>query len=173
MRESPPVPGHPPGRCASEAPTMNPRTIRATLAAVVSIVVVAGCASTRQEGSLLRTEAAGSVPVFDGLGPVSRKITTSSPEAQRYFDQGLALVFAFNHDEAMRSFRKAAELDPDAAMAWWGVAYAQGPHINFPMMTPVQAATAWDAVQRAQKASRKASEVEVALIGALAKRYVK
>jgi tetratricopeptide (TPR) repeat protein len=152
---------------------MKPSPSRASLALVLSAFVIAGCASTRPPATLLQSEAVGAVPLFEGLGPVSRKISTSSAEAQRYFDQGLAFLFAFNHDEAMRSFRKAAELDPHAAMAWWGVAYAQGPHINFPMMTPVQAATAWDAVQRAQKESRKVTDVEAALIDALAKRYVK
>ncbi len=152
---------------------MNLRPIRASLVGLVSLALIAGCASTRPPAPLVTSQAVGPVPHFEGLGPVSRKITTSSPEAQRYFDQGLALLFAFNHDEAMRSFRKAAELDPYASMAWWGVAYAQGPHINFPMMTPVQAAAAWDAIERARKEPRKASEVEAALIDALAKRYVK
>src|SRR5262249_27493900 len=64
---------------------------------------------------------------LDGLGNLHHKVSTTSPEAQRFFDQGLSLVYAFNHDEAVRSFRKAAELDPKLAMAWWGVAYALGP----------------------------------------------
>jgi tetratricopeptide (TPR) repeat protein len=152
---------------------MNPRPIRALLVPLLSAAVLAislaGCASTRPA----EPPAAGPVPVLEGLGPVSRKITTSSPEAQRYFDQGLALLFAFNHDEAMRAFRKAGSLDPHAAMAWWGLAYAQGPHINFPMVTPEQAAAAWNALERAQKEKGKASEVEVALIDALAKRHAK
>src|SRR3954468_6601129 len=71
-------------------------------------------------------------PLFAGLGPRSRPVTTASDEAQRYFDQGLKFLHAFNHDEAIRSFRQAATLDPACAMAWWGVAYACGPHINNP-----------------------------------------
>ena len=59
-----------------------------------------------------------------------RPITTKSAEAQQYFDQGLTLVYAFNHDEAIRSFKQAAKLDPDCAMAWWGVALALGPNYN-------------------------------------------
>src|SRR5262249_56517626 len=57
-------------------------------------------------------------------------ISTTKPEAQRYFDQGLALLYGFNRYEAIRSFRKAAEIDPNAAMAWWGIAMAQGPYVN-------------------------------------------
>ena len=77
---------------------------------------------------------APTVPLFDGLGGLSRKVTTASPEAQRYFDQGLAFMYAFNHDEAIRAFRRAAELDPECAMAFWGVAVANGPHINNPVV---------------------------------------
>ncbi|MGL4566132.1 MAG: hypothetical protein ACRCVD_12620, partial [Halioglobus sp.] len=69
-------------------------------------------------------------PRFEGLGGFSRPISTNSTEAQVYFDQGLAFLYAFNHDEAVRSFRYAAELDPRAAMPHWGIAVALGPHIN-------------------------------------------
>src|SRR3954449_10389266 len=71
-------------------------------------------------------------PLYDGLGSYSRKITTGSPEAQRYFNQGLAFVHGFNYNAAIRAFRQAAELDPKCAMAHWGIALANGPHINFP-----------------------------------------
>lgn len=139
--------------------------------AVLALVVLAGCAATRPPEPLRTSEAVGPVPIYEGLGTNSRRITTSSPEAQRYFDQGLSFLYAFNHDEAIRSFRKAAEHDPYASMAWWGVAYANGPHINFPMMTPEQSAAAWDALQRARKEPRAASDVENALIDALSARY--
>src|SRR5437762_14367847 len=69
-------------------------------------------------------------PLYDGLGSYSRKITTESVEAQRYFDQGLAFIHGFNHSAAMRAFQQAAELDPQCAMAHWGIALACGPHIN-------------------------------------------
>src|SRR4051812_9999951 len=61
-------------------------------------------------------------PLFDGLGNVGRKVTTSSPDAQHYFDQGLCFLYAFNHDEAIRSFEEASKLDPNCAMVWWGIA---------------------------------------------------
>jgi tetratricopeptide (TPR) repeat protein len=152
---------------------MKFRPARAWLVCLVSIALAAGCASQQPAPSLLTSTSVGEVPYFDGLGPARRDIGSKSPEAQRYFDQGLAFLFAFNHDEAMRSFRKAAEYDPAAAMPWWGVAYAQGPHINFPMMTPPQAATAWDALQRARKNIGQANATDAALIEALSKRYVK
>jgi len=140
-------------------------------AAILLSIFLAGCASTRPPQAPVQAQAVGPVPLFEGLGSNGRKITTSSPEAQRYFDQGLSFLFAFNHAEAIRSFQKAAELDPYASMAWWGIALAHGPHINFPMMTPESSAAAWDALQRAKKEPRAVSPVESALIDALAKRY--
>ena len=114
--------------------------------------------------------AMSAVPTYE-LGSLSRAITTASPEAQKYFDQGLAFMFGFNHDEAIRSFQGAAELDPGCAMAHWGVALANGPHINNPVLPPERAKAAWEALGRAQAASAGASPVEKALIVALAARY--
>src|SRR6266700_2434399 len=70
------------------------------------------------------------VTLYAGLGIWRHPISTANREAQRYFDQGLALLYGFNRYESLRSFRKASELDPRAAMAWWGIAMAQGPYIN-------------------------------------------
>ena len=72
-------------------------------------------------------------PLLEGLGDLHHPVTTKSKEAQRYFDQGMRLLFGFNHKEAVRSFRSAAHLDPQCAMAHWGAAYAFGPHVNKPM----------------------------------------
>src|SRR5690606_24281275 len=72
------------------------------------------------------TSLATGAMLFDDLGTHTRKVTTKSPEAQRYFDQGLRLLYGFNHDEAARSFAKAFEIDPSCAMCAWGVAYALG-----------------------------------------------
>jgi tetratricopeptide (TPR) repeat protein len=110
-------------------------------------------------------------PVYDGLGSYSRKITTNSLEAQRYFDQGLAFLHGFNHRAAIRAFQQAAELDPQCAMAHWGVALACGPHINFTAVPPPAAELAWKDLELAQKNAGNASPVERALIDALAKRY--
>src|SRR6266511_3637003 len=71
-----------------------------------------------------------SVPLYADLGSYHRSITTGVPDAQRYFDQGLRLVFGFNHAEAIRAFTEAARLDPNCAMCYWGIAYAYGPHVN-------------------------------------------
>jgi hypothetical protein len=95
---------------------------------VIGLAVLA--ASSRP---LLAAES--SVPFYE-VGTLSRAVTTASPEAQKYFDQGLAFMFGFNHDEAIRSFQRAAELDPGCAMAYWGMALANGPHINNPVLPP-------------------------------------
>src|SRR5919109_225190 len=70
------------------------------------------------------------VPLFRGMGNHHHTIATVSPEAQLYFDQGFNLVFGFNHEEAVRAFKRAAELDPKAAMPHWGIAWALGPNYN-------------------------------------------
>lgn len=114
---------------------------------------------------------ATAVPRFEGLGSFRRTVTTSSPAAQQYFDQGLCFLFAFNHDEAIRSFREAARLDPACAMAWWGIAIANGPHINKPILPKDRAELAWEALSRAREVSPQASTVEQALIAALSQRY--
>jgi tetratricopeptide (TPR) repeat protein len=110
-------------------------------------------------------------PLYDGLGSYSRKITTSWAEAQRYFDQGLGFLHGFNHRAAIRAFQQAAELDPQCAMAHWGVALACGPHINSMAVPPPAAELAWKELGIAQKNAGNASPVERALIDALAKRY--
>ena len=110
-------------------------------------------------------------PVFTGLGDHHHAISSKVPETQRFFDQGVNLLFGFNHAEAIRSFREAARLDPDCAMCWWGVAFALGPNINLPMQ-PDAVAPAWQALARAQALAPKASAEEQAWIAALARRYV-
>jgi tetratricopeptide (TPR) repeat protein len=110
-------------------------------------------------------------PVFEGLGSYSRKITTESSQAQRYFDQGLGFYHGFNHSAAIRAFKEAARLDPKCAMAHWAIALANGPHINFPLVPPPAAEEAWKELQLAQQNAEKASPVERALIEALGKRY--
>ena len=110
-------------------------------------------------------------PVWDGLGSLSYKVTTSSAAAQVYFDQGLRLTYAFNHEEAQRAFRKAQKLDPDCAMCFWGEALVLGPNINLPMVEEA-VAPAFAAMQKARTLAAKASPREQALITALSARYV-
>ena len=116
-------------------------------------------------------EAAATAPLFEGLGDFSHPITVSSPLAQRYFDQGMILSFGFNHAEAERSFRYAAELDESCAMCWWGVAYVLGPNINAPM-SPEAGAQAWEALGRAHALAPKVSAKEQDYITTLSARYV-
>lgn len=110
------------------------------------------------------------VPLFDNLGTHHHAITTTSEEAQKYFDQGLRLVYAFNHEEAIRAFEEAARLDPSAAMAYWGVALALGPNINA-TMSKTDERRAGDALQKARSHSAQATAAEQAYIDALGKRY--
>lgn len=108
-------------------------------------------------------------PLFD-LGGWSHRVTTSSPEAQRYFDQGLSLAYGFNHAQAIAAFTEATRLDPRCAMAWWGIAYSYGPNINFPMDSTADR-PAWEALQAALALSAGVSESEHAYILALSRRY--
>ena len=126
-----------------------------------------GCRSTQRH----HVPASSNVPLFSGLGNHTRDVTTHSPLAQKYFNQGLVLTFAFNRDEAIRAFTEAARLDPDCAMAWWGIAYCNGPHINRPAMTEGQSTAAWEALQKAVARKDKGTLTEQALIEALAQRY--
>jgi tetratricopeptide (TPR) repeat protein len=137
---------------------------RSAIALLALAATVAGaCAKARAPES--------TVPLFGNLGDHHRAISTKSKEAQRYFDQGLVLVFAFNHDEAIRSFRKAADLDPACAMPWWGIALANGPHINNPVMDEDHSKAAWEALGRARALAAGATPTERSLIEAVGARY--
>src|SRR5262245_8477186 len=115
--------------------------------------------------------AADSGPsLMKGLGTHHHPITTSSAEAQTFFDQGFALVFAFNHEEAARSFQRAAELDPKAAMPYWGVAWALGPNYNLDIDDP-RSKQAFDAIEKAKSLSGGATPIERDYIAAMAIRY--
>lgn len=109
-------------------------------------------------------------PLYDNLGDLSFSITTSQPLAQRYFDQGLRLAYAFNHAEARRAFRMAQRLDPACALCFWGEALVLGPNINAPMDEGA-VAPALAALIRAEQLAANATEREQALIAALSERY--
>jgi tetratricopeptide (TPR) repeat protein len=108
--------------------------------------------------------------LLPGLGNHHHPIATKSPEAQKFFDQGLALAWAFNRAEAERSFRHAAELDPTAAMPWWGVSLSLGRHLNMDLDQDVDAAGAFAAIEKARSLMASAPENEKAYIEALSKR---
>ncbi|MDZ4755691.1 MAG: hypothetical protein SGJ11_14490, partial [Phycisphaerae bacterium] len=110
-------------------------------------------------------------PLLEGMGTHRRPTSTRVVAAQTYFDQGLVWTFACNHDEAIRSFTRATELDPSLAIAWWGIALCHGPHINNPVMPEEGSKLAFEALAKAQQLRAHPSPVEQALIDALAARY--
>lgn len=152
---------------------------RSYMFAAASLLVLSGCQSVHNwfsppaEQSL--TERAGA-PLFEGMGTFHREITTTSPDAQKYFDQGMVLAFGFNHAESIRSFRAAQKLDPSCAMCYWGEALATGPNINVTskgkaVMSPADREAAYKAVKRAAALKDTATPAEQALIEALETRY--
>ncbi len=108
--------------------------------------------------------------LMSGLGDLHHPVSTSNPQAQQFFDQGLRLIYAFNHDEAARSFQRAADLDPKLAIAYWGVAEAVGPNYNDPA-SDERFVAAHRAIQKAVDLSANASPVEQAYIQAMALRF--
>lgn len=111
------------------------------------------------------------VPLFSGLGEHRWEISSDNDQAQAYFNQGLAFMYGFNHDEAIRSFHEAARLDPDCPAPWWAISLANGPNINYPLLDEKHAPLAWDALQKAKQLASKGSPREQGLIAALDKRY--
>jgi tetratricopeptide (TPR) repeat protein len=110
--------------------------------------------------------------LLPGLGQLNHPVSTKNPEAQRFFNQGLTLVYGFNHEEAARSFRRAAQLDPTLAMAYWGIALSVGPNINIDI-DPSCEQFAYSQVQKAMELAKASptSPAEIAYIEALSKRY--
>lgn len=137
----------------------------------VLALVAGGCGSVQHGSGDRSVMSAERAPLLKGMGSHTRKVTTESRDAQAYFNQGLTLAHAFNHDEAIRSFRQAAAIDPGCAMAWWGIALCNGPHINNPVVTEQSARDAWEAVQKAMALRSRVTPVERALIEAVAQRY--
>lgn len=143
------------------------------------ILALAGSALAQESGmvamhtdkDLRETTRQGQLsPKLHNLGKHSRKTSTTNPQAQKYFDQGLVLSYAFNHAEAVRSFKEVQRLDPECAMSYWGEAYALGPNINAPMDESA-VSPAWEAIQKAIAKKPGATETERAMIDALATRY--
>jgi hypothetical protein len=114
--------------------------------------------------------AASGPALVEGLGQHQHPIATSSDEAQAYFDQGFSWVFAFNHEEAVRSFTRAAELDPSSPMPHWGIAWALGPNYNLDIDDP-RALQAYQEIQIAQSLAAEAPPEERAYVAAMAVRY--
>lgn len=142
------------------------RVLRASLLAA-AIWVASGQGSVF---SVSGGEARPTVPLYGNLGTLHHPVTTTSELAQRYFDQGLRLVYAFHHEEAVRAFEEAARLDPSAAMPYWGIALALGPTINAPITKEAER-KAVEALRKARARSAHVSEAERRYIEALGKRY--
>ncbi|MCP9469424.1 MAG: hypothetical protein NNA31_05410 [Nitrospira sp.] len=121
-------------------------------------------------GSQTQESETAQMPLHQNLGVLHYPITTSVSLAQKYFDQGLRLYYAFNHQEAIRSFQEGARLDPACAMCYWGIALAYGPNINAPM-DAASGRLAYAAIQQAGHHAKRASTREQALIQALGARY--
>ncbi len=154
------------------------RCVAATYRTLASALVIAGpvgalvIAAALASVSVTRADEASAEPrLYSGFDGYSRTVTTASEEAQRWFNQGIQLLYGFNHDEAIRSFEQAARLDPSCAMAWWGSAYARGMHINNPEMGEEQSRLAHEAAQKALAALDQESPVEQALVRAVSQRY--
>jgi len=126
--------------------------------------------STRAAAQHKSQSSAQAVPIFEGLGKAEHSVTTRSPKVQQYFNQGLRLMYAFNHNEAIRAFQEAARLDPQCAMAQWGIALSLGPNYNVEV-DEERSKTAYETVQKALKLASAASPQDRAYIEALATRY--
>jgi tetratricopeptide (TPR) repeat protein len=133
-------------------------------------LAVAAAALGQQHNHSASPQDTGPAPLLNGLGKLHHPITTANPVAQRYFDQGLTLVYAFNHDEAARSFAYAAKLDPKCAMAYWGIALARGPNYNESEIDAGREKSAAEAIQKAEALSAGASSAEQSYIHAMSLR---
>jgi tetratricopeptide (TPR) repeat protein len=151
---------------------MRHRITGFTACAGAALIVAGAVQAQTHGGGAAAAGAQGAAPLYDNLGDYHRTVSTYLPLAQRYFDQGYRLLFAFNLEEAERSFREAAKIDPTCSACQWGIAMALGPHINFPA-TPERTVAAAKAAAEAVRlaVAGKLTPVEQALAEAIAKRY--
>src|SRR6478735_8773427 len=148
--------------------------MRTTTSLLVATLSLAACGRSHEQASA--PAAPGDQPgnktvrLLFGFGNHHHPIATSNAEAQQYFDQGFNLVFGFNHEEAARAFSRAAELDPNAPMPHWGIAWALGPNYNLDV-DDERAKQANGAIARALSLSNGKSGVERGYIEAMAIRF--
>src|SRR5271163_1437886 len=136
---------------------------------ILVLLVLSSCLSSIAQDHSGHSQAKPAT-LMPGLGNAHHPVSTSNPEAQQFFDQGLRLIYDFNHDEAARSFQRAVELDPKLAIAYWGIAEAVGPNYNDPASED-RFKQAHEAIQKAVDLSSNASPSERAYIQAMAKRF--
>jgi tetratricopeptide (TPR) repeat protein len=166
------------GATPARDPAVDPNFIRCHTpsSAAANVLVQLAAAHTEvppaemKAASPAQAFAGTDPPLWDGLGSVTYQITTSNPAAQRYFDQGIRLTYAFNHAEAQRAFREAQKLDSNCAMCFWGEALVLGPNINLPMQEDA-VAPAFAAARKAAALAAKTTPREQALIAAVSTRY--
>lgn len=143
--------------------------IRAAL--LVFFILCAAYSAAAQTMQMPASASALTPPkLYSGMGTLHHKISTTNPEAQKFFDQGLTLVYGFNHEQAIRSFEHASELDPNAAMPYWGKALALGPNYNIDV-DPDREKGSFATIQIARKLAANGPEIERDYVDALAKRY--
>jgi tetratricopeptide (TPR) repeat protein len=146
------------------------RTTTALVSALVGLALLATAASTDAQHAHAALPPVAT-ELHPGLGDYHFPITTANPDAQVYFDQGIRLLYGFNHDEAARYFRRAAALDPQAPMPYWGVALSSGPNYNDTAVDAARAQATYDAVKNAEQRAGNASARERDYVAALARRY--
>jgi len=134
-----------------------------------SVLLVMVCCAFATAQHAAHSPASKPATLMTGMGKLHHPVSTKNVQAQQFFDQGLRLIYAFHHDEAARSFQRAAELDPKLAMAYWGVAEAVGPNYNDPA-SDHRFKAAHEAIQKARDLSVSAPANEQAYIAAMAKR---
>lgn len=137
----------------------------------ITLVAIACVQSGCSLNGINPMRASNGAQIFPKMGSHQRTITTNSPDAQKFFDQGLIWNYAFNHEEAFRSFQRATQIDPGCAMAWWGIALCSGPKYNHPYVTQEQNAICFHALQKAIANIDSTTATEHALIKAMATRY--
>src|SRR5260370_12278263 len=141
---------------------------RLTILCVLALTLCApGFAQVQEHPVATKNKTA---TLMTGLGDWRHPVSTKNAQAQAFFDQGLRLIYAFNHDEAERSFQRAAELDPKMAMAYWGIAEAVGPNYNDPASED-RFVQAHQAIEKAASLAEDASESDRAYIAALSRRF--
>lgn len=146
---------------------MSGKILKPVTIVMMLIVLLVGAQAQHQHGG----SAAKPAELIPGAGRLHHRVSTKNQEAQKFFDQGLAFIYGFNHDEARRSFERATVLDPDLAMAYWGIALAVGPNYNEPQIDQSRLDAAVSALETARRLAAKASAKERDYIEALWKRF--